>query len=400
MDDSSSAAATGSITVTVSGTTGAAATGVLRLMIAGQSVPVTVVKGDSVTEIAKSIADKIASRLNLPVTATAALGVVTLTAKNKGLGGNYIDVRFNHDKTEKFPAGVGATVVAMANGGADPSYEDSKVASVIAGVWYNAIVIGSDDSENVDYIRSILADRWTATVQQTGVLYFSTAGDLSDFTSLGEKLNTQLITVPAIVNSPTPPCEIAAAVLGAIAPIAINDPAVPLANWPVAGIVAPKPEDDLNLLSEKNALLRAGIALLGAGDDGTVYLRRMVTTYKRNAAGASDTSYQQLEKVHTLSNLRWDWNAYLGGKYPHSKLADDGNEFGPGQTIMTPSLGKAEILSRYQYWLSKGLVQNYDVFAENVIVQRDVDDQTALCFLVPADLIDQLLITKTKMQFN
>ena len=67
---------------------------------------------------------------------------------------------------------------------------------------------------------------------------------------------------------------------------------------------------------------------------------------------------------------------------------------------MTPKLGKAELLTRYKYWMSKGLVQNYEAFAANVVVERDPDDDTAMNFLIPADLIDQLLICKSKIQFK
>ena len=68
-----------------------------------------------------------------------------------------------------------------------------------------------------------------------------------------------------------------------IAPKALNDPAQPLSNWPVAGIVAPR-ETDRENLEGNNALLKAGCALLTCGNDGTVYLKRVVTTYKENPA--------------------------------------------------------------------------------------------------------------------
>ena len=48
-------------------------------------------------------------------------------------------------------------------------------------------------------------------------------------------------------------------------------------------------------------------------------------------------SAEQLEKVFTLSFLRWDWNNYLAGRYPHAKLADDGTDFGPGQVTLLRS---------------------------------------------------------------
>lgn len=414
-DADGSAKASGTITVTLSDSaTELPSSGVLRLMIGGQKVPVNVSAGQSVTEVAAAIVTAITATNNLPVTAANVAGVVTLTAKNAGSCGIGIDVRYNHDQGEELPSKVVLTVVAMSGAGADPVYSDALIGNVIEGTWYNAIASGSDESSNIAYIKGLLDERWTATVQETGALFFSLNGrsvtsgqtttcygtaSLESIQTRANALNSQVVVLVGIPESPTPGFEIAAAALGCIAPKALNDPAQPLSNWAVKGIVAPR-ETEREGIEGNNAILKAGSALLVATSDGTVYLKRAVTTYKYTANGASDTSYQQLEKVFTLSFLRWDWNNYLAGRYPHAKLADDGTDFGPGQVIMTPKLGAAELLGRYEYWISKGLVQDYETFKANLVVCRDPDDSTAMQFLIPADLIDQFFIGKSKIQFK
>ena len=400
-DDGDGVKATGTITCTVAGLNGLAAAGVIRLMIAGQSVPVTVLPGDASADVATKVAAAVNAKSNLPVTASVATNVVTLTAKNAGSLGNQIDVRYNHYQGEELPVGLTLAVVAMASGATDADYDadEDYVGKIIEGTWFNTIVSGSAESGNIAYIKDLLDERWTATVQQTGVCLFSINGELSTFTTKGNALNSQVLLLPSLPKSPTPGFEVAAAVCGCIAPIALNDAAAPLTNYAVKGIVAPKPEDRLGL-ANNNLLLKAGCALLVSGNDGTVFLKRMVTTYKTTPAGASDTSYQQVETVFTLSYLRWDWNNYMAGKYPHAKLADDGNDFGPGQVVMTPKLGAGELLSRYEYWMSKALVMNFDSFKENLVVMRDPDDRTALQFLIPAELISQFFIAKSKLQFK
>jgi phage tail sheath gpL-like len=393
-DTSSAAAATGTLTVAMTGST-ATVSGYIPLLIGGQSVRVNVTAGDTPTEVAASIAAAITDKGNLPVTATSSAAVVTLTAKNKGAHGNSLSIESCFYDGETLPSGISLTIVAMSGGGAEPLYEDLTLSSIISGVWFNAIVIGSNDSANIAYIQSILDDRWLATKQFTGVCHFALNGTLANFTTLGASVNSKVLCGSGIVESPTPFYEQVSAIMGVVAPIALTDPAVPLCNWAVAGIVAPKKSNEM-LFDEKNALLKKGMSLLSS-DGSTVYLRRMVTTYKTNAAGASDTSYRQLEKIHTLSYLRWDWNNYLAGRYPHAKLADDGNDYGPDQTIMTPSIAKAEILGRYKVWMKKGLVQDYDTFKSNVVCQKDGDD--TMVWLINPDLMDQLLIGKTKMQF-
>ena len=412
-------AAEGSIAVSFSGSASVAPkSGAIRLMIGGQSVNSDVVAGKTAIQVATAIVEAINANPQLPVTAnnivsTSPTATVTLTAKNGGTCGQGIDIRYNHYQGQELPDGVVLTVVNMNGGGSDTMYETAGVGTIIRGTWFNAIVAGSDDVANVAYIKGLLDDRWQATVQQTGVLFFSLNGCVVDgdpdvyygtasldaLKTRGNALNSQVIVLPSLPETPTPGFEVAAAVLGCIAPKALNDPAQPLSNWPVAGIVAPR-ETDREDLEGNNALLKAGCALLTCGNDGTVYLKRTVTTYKQNPSGAKDTSYQQLEKVFTLSFLRWDWNNYLAGRYPHAKLADDGTDFGPGQVIMTPKLGEAELLGRYEYWISKGLVQDYATFKANLVVVRDPDDDTALQFLIPADLIDQFFIGKSKIQFK
>lgn len=362
-DAASSAKASGKMTVTVAGDV-LAAFGVVRLMVGGQKVPVNVTAGYAASDVAKAISDALNDVDNLPVTAAATESVVTITAKNAGTCGAGIDLRVNHYQGEELPTGLSLSIEAMKDAGADPKYEDALIKGKIDGTWFNAIAIGSSESANVSYVKELLDERWTATVQETGVCLFSPNGNgkdsgtasLETVTERAEALNSQVVVLAAI----------------------------------------PEREG----LEGNNAILKSGAALLTASNDGSVYLKRTVTTYKRTANGAKDTSYQQLEKVFTLSFLRWDWNNYLAGRYPHAKLADDGTDFRPGQVVMTPKLGEAELLGRYEYWISKGLVQDYATFKANLVVARDPDDDTALQFLIPADLIDQFFIGKSKIQFK
>ena len=402
-DDSTADAASGSLTFAVAGsetTPKLSIGGTVRLMISGQSCPVNVSAGDSAADVATKAAAAINAKSNLPVSASALSAVVTLTAKNLGAYGNGIDVRWNHNQGEVLPDGLSVTLSAMANGGADPLFEDADVKATCAGNWFNMIVIGSADTDNINYIKEMLDERWTAIVQQTGVMCFSlNGGSEADFTDKANALNSQEIVLAALPKSPTSGAEKASALFGCVAPKALNDPAAPLHNYAVAGVVAPR-RDDREDFDGNNRLLKSGCALMTAADDGSVFTSRIVTTYKRNAQGVQDKSYMQLETVLTLSYLRWDWNNFLALKYPHAKLAPDGSKIGEGQQVMTPSLGKSELVGRYKYWEEKGLVYDSEGFAEAVIVQLDPDDEYAMNFLIPAHLIKQFFVSKSKMLFD
>ena len=253
-------AAEGSIAVSFADSaTVAPKSGAIRLMIGGQSVAADVVAGKTAIQVATAIVEAINANPQLPVTAdnivsTSPTATVTLTAKNGGTCGQGIDIRYNHYQGQELPQGVQLTISAMTGGGSDTSYVTANVANIIRGTWFNAIVAGSDDATNVAEIKRILDDRWQATVQQTGVLFFSLNGCVVDgdpdvyygtasldaLKTRGDALNSQVVVLPSLPETPTPGFEVAAAVLGCVSPKALNDPAQPLSNWAVAGIVAPR----------------------------------------------------------------------------------------------------------------------------------------------------------------
>lgn len=374
--------------------------GVLYLTIGGVSVNVAINSQATKNDVIAAIADAVNANAQLPV--VAALDdddtptKVTITAKNKGTAGNSISVYVNFYEGEVLPKGltVEETKYELSNGSGDPSV--TTLISNIAAQWFNIIVTAFDGA--ITDLRNELDERWLATNQKTGVLFYGYNGAQSGIAAAANK-NSQVCVCIPVVKSPTPTFEIAAATAGAVATHAEADPAMPLSNWVIKGIVAPKNEDRLGMSAE-NQILLDGAALINADSSGNVYMRRVVTTYLRNSAGGSDTSYQQLETIFTLSFIRWDWNNYMAGKYPHAKLAEDGYNYGPGQVVMTPKRGKAEALARFSYWQEMGLVQNYDDFKANLTVEINAQNKTRLDFLLPPTLMGQLFTCASKIQFK
>ena len=125
----------------------------------------------------------------------------------------------------------------------------------------------------------------------------------------------------------------------------------------------------------------------------------MITTYQLNGAGAPDTSYLDLNTVLTLSYLRYDWRTFIASRYPRHKLASDDVRPAPGQAIITPSIGKAEAVSRFAQWQDLGLVEGIEQFKTDLIVERNSQDPNRLDFLLPPDIINQLRIAATQIQF-
>jgi phage tail sheath gpL-like len=68
-------------------------------------------------------------------------------------------------------------------------------------------------------------------------------------------------------------------------------------------------------------------------------------------------------------------------KFPRAKLADNGLRFGPGRPVVTPSIYKAEIITRYRQMEFDGLVDDADAMAETTIGERNARDPSRLDLL-------------------
>ena len=167
-DDGSAVAATGTITYTAANT----AVGVHSLYIAGTLVSVTLATGQTVTQIATAVAAAINAINDLPVTATSSVGVVTITAKNKGLAGNDIDIRVNYRGVpggEVTPTGLTFTIVAMASGAVNPSLTTGL--ANLQSMPFDFICMPYTDTTSLNALQSFLNDqtgRWSWNVQVYG----------------------------------------------------------------------------------------------------------------------------------------------------------------------------------------------------------------------------------------
>lgn len=394
-DISGGTAATGTITFTGPAT----ANGTISLYVAGKRVQVAVTAADTATNIATNTAAAINANGDLPVTATSALGVVTVTCRHKGTLGNQIDLRVNYrglPSYEATPAGVTVTIVAMSGGATDPAIQDAI--DVFPDETINFIVTPYTDATNLNALEVELENRWGPFVMQEGVALAARAATLGNLSSFGNGRNSEFISVMGTYDSPTPSWEWASAYGAQVAASASVDPARPFQTLELYGILPPPTQSRFSL-SERNTLLYDGIATFRVADNGDVQIERAITTYQTNALNAPDPSYLDLETILTLAYLRQSARDRIRTKFPRHKLADDGTRFGPGQAIVTPKIIKAELIALFVQWEEVGLVENLRQFKQELIVERNISDNNRVDVLMPPDLINQLRITALQLQF-
>ncbi len=393
IDNGAGVAATKTITLTGPAT----AAGTLDLLVAGQKVQVAVAAEDTATEVAAAIAAAVTALPDLPVTAAAALGVATLTARHKGVAGNDVDVRVNYRTGEVTPAGLTVAIAAGVAGTGNPDVTAAFTA--IGDDWYNTFILPWTDEANLDVVEDELVSRF-GPLRMIDGLAFTFASDVyGDLATLGSSRNSPHVSIGGMKGSPTPPWTIAAAYAGVVAYHGAIDPARPFQTLVLQGVLAPASVDRFTR-EERDLLLRDGISTFTVDAGGNVAIERPITTYQTNPFGLPDVAYLDVNTLLTLSYLRWSARVRIGSKYGRHKLAADGTQYGAGQAVVTPKVIRAELISLFLEWMSIGLVEDIEAFKRDLIVERDPTDPNRLNALIPPNLVNQFRVFAAQVQFR
>ena len=401
-------AATGTITIGTAPTEA----GTLHLYIAGVHVPIGVTSADTPTTVAAAIVTAITADTNLPVTATSALGVVTVLCKWKGTSGNDIDMRDNYYGTvggQEMPVSMTVT------------YSGSGKLTTGAGVPVFTTAISNLGENEYEYVAlpftdstSLLAweteygfsdsGRWGWMRQLYGHLFSAMRGAYATLIAFGPTRNSAQLSVLGVeLGSPSPIWDWAAAYTAKSARGLTNDPARPLQTLQLANVLPARGEDRF-VLPELNALSGYGIATQRTLVANTAIISRETTTAQLNRYGFTDDAYELVTTLATLARLMRNQRQAITSKFPRHKLANDGTRFGAGQAIVTPKIVKAELVAQYRQDEFDGLVEDVASFKAHLIVERDSAYPTRLNVLYPPDLINGLrmfaVLAQFRLQYN
>lgn len=385
--------ATGTVTFTAPATVN----GTLSITVAGLDLSMPVVAGEAVATLGPRLAALINGGLDLPLVASAAAGVVTLTARHKGPSGNLIDVRFNALRGDQTPQGLVATIVPMSGGVGDPS--TSLALAAIGDMVLDGLVTAFSGPTYTTALTTEFESRWGPGRMLDGIVFAATTGTIGTLAAYGAALNSPYLSALGFERPLTTPWETAAVYAGVVLHYGGIDPARPFQTLPLPGVRAPA-EADRPTRAEREALLRDGISTWTVDAGGQVVLERPITTYQVDAAGNPDTAWLDLNTVLTLSYLRFSLRARIAAKYPRHKLGDDGGTYGIGQPIVTPKVLRAEVLAWFRDLEDAGLVENVDQFKADLIIERDPSDANRVNALIPPDIINQFRVFAAQIQFR
>lgn len=374
----------------------ATAAGVVYFYIGGHRLTAAVASADTPTQVAAAVDAAITAAEGLPVTAAAAIGVVTVTARNGGVRGNKIDLRLNHNAGESLPAGITCAVTAMTGGATNPDLATAIAA--MGETQYNVIAFPYVDATSLTAIEAELLDRWGPLRAIEGVAITAEQDTVGALQTLGGTRNSQFVAILGLEAFPGTTEEHAAQVAGQVAFYGASDPARPFQTLPLAGL-APT-EVDRHTVQERNLLLTDGVSTLVTGPGGVVQVNRLVTTRTKNASGFVDSAFRDVNDVLQLGYYRYSWSARMTSRFPRHKLAEahSGTADG-GQNTLTPMGAKAESLAHYGQLEALGIVQDARHFADNSQFEINGSNPNRLDVLLAPRLTGQARTFAAKVQF-
>lgn len=401
-------AASGTITVASAPT----AAGTIPLYIAGQRLQVLAGSADTTTQVATRIANAINAATDLPVTASAATGVVTVTAKWKGISGNDIRIEDSYRGFyggEVLPAGLSLTYSGsnFLTGGTGVPDLTSAIANFGDGP-HKFLALPYNDSGSFTLWDTELgftdSGRWGWIRQSYGQAWSVKRDTYANLMSYGPSNNSPVISVLAIEpTSPTPVWEWAAAYAARAASALSADPARPLQTLTLDGCL-PAPLAGRFSKAQLNSLAQVGLAIQGTDLDGSTggvpQILREQTSYQRNASGQADNAYEVATTLATLDEVLTRFRQGLSNKFGRHKLASNGTRFGAGQAIVTPLILKAEIVAIYEGAELDGLVENTAIFKNVLVVERSSTNPDSIEVLLPPDIVNGLRRLPIRAQFR
>jgi len=381
--------------LSLSGTVSSA--GSLCLWIGDVAVRVAANPGDSAAMLLQRLADAIAADPDLPVTASTAEGKLNLRCKHKGEVGNGLDLATRYYDEDQLPEGLTAQCSALSGGSGNP--ELATALALLAEDWFYSVVSPYSDSASMAALEADMDSRWGGMNMKTGHVFTARSGSHASLTTWGAGRNSPHVSCWGLKGSPSWAPLRAAAFAGVCEFHGAIDPALPLRNLEVPGVLAPRLAERFSR-QERELLLRDGISSSTVDSGGKVLLERVITQYQHNASGMDDDSLLRLETKWTADYYRYCVRARIAQRFARHKLADDGTNIAPGQQVVTPAIIRAELLALHRQLEQAGIVEGSEQFKRDLLVVRSDSDVDRVNAVLPPDLVNQFHTFAAAVQYR
>jgi phage tail sheath gpL-like len=401
------------LAITFTGT--ATATGFVRVYCGDRFVDVLISTGDTPTVIATACAAAVNSQQDWPVVGSFLAGVLTMTAAQTGVRGNWL-----RGSARVYGAGVGVTSSATAQGffttGATVDTWTTALTKIIALRFYYIVSAcdgGQSDTGLLALATQISSQGQAATGIRQRVFVGSVDTNANTITiangaTKGNNARIEYINGPAFDRTPL---ELAAEAAGAYA--LLESSSVPECNFNGLGSDAntsflwtvPAPLN-ASAMTHPNmvASLASGVTPIGVGANGGSYIVKRITSYCLTNSQA-DYRIRDAHKVTVCDFFADDLITRGSAAMSRKVLGDDPKN---GQPIRVPNLITPREITAIAQKLTReygdnGLLQDVQNTIDGISTIRDGTAPTRTITRVqpkPSDISDQQVWVIDQLSFT
>ncbi len=382
-----------SLAITLDGT--ASGNGNIKVAFDDEAVECGVTAGDTVTVQAANLADRINAKTHWPFTASAALGVVTLTYKVKGPRGNF--GRIQNRITSGITTSITQTADTAFSGGATADSNTAALATVVTKTFYYIV----SEAEDAGQLGAVVTQVGLQAAPTSGIrqrVFAGSVDSVANTITVATGRNTARAEIIGSYKNPFSPFEIAAhmAAIYALGELPGKGGRRNFAGFPLTeadaaqwSIPAPRDVSAHPTRPQRVAMLNAGVTPIGVTDRGTTYLVNRITT-RSQTGGAADYRIRDAHKVTICDFISDDFIAMIRKNFGGKKLGDDPPKGGrqPGPTVVTPRRLRTSMNLVLNEWDEADELQEVEKTKAEMTVARQVSNRQAVGARVPLRPID------------
>ena len=327
--------------------------------------------------------------INGALIVTACMGVVgSATSPTIGSGFTVSDhINFNLSAM--------AYLVQGTAGATNPSIAAAIAAASLT--WYTDIIIAWQDAPNLTLLSAEVERRANAMAHIDARGHFGMTGTFSQQLAALLAVNERFVYASPVTQPGSAPWVWAASAGAICAQYLTQDPSRQLNGIAMPGIVGPSQANALTE-TEQEQMLVGGGSVFHTHANGTVEMKRYVSTYTVNAAGNPDMAWHDVFAQALAARIRFDWNTYRAALYPRNKQAPDGSLAAANDpSVLTPKRAKASWASRMMVYAANGWVINEIANANAAVFTIDANDPERLNSYLPYQGIGNLIVDAAQL---
>ena len=255
--------------------------------------------------------------------------------------------------------------------------------SKVFGGDYQVFAIASNTQVDLTTLRNHL-DSISHPLEQRGAIAASAfTGTVAAGTTLTAALNSGRISIAWHKNGTDAVHKITAAYAAVIA--GEEDPARPLNTLWLAGITSNAVVDRPGRIEQEVALAN-GLTPLEVGPGDKVQIVRAISTYTKSATGTTDISQLDITTIRTLDFVRKAVIDRINLRFPRDK-----------KTKRVKAALRGEILDVLYKLEELEIVENVDLFKNQLLVEENLQDPNRFDVVIPVDIVNGLHVVAARI---